>query len=162
MTMTTENQTTATTPQPTAPQRSKRDRGRPSKRDPATRQRILDTLRAGNTMICAARVGRIDISNLQKWRRADPAFDEAVKDAIGEAETKLVELATAGAKKDGRIALMLLERRYPEGWSKAEPTQQHLHAHAGIASDFLAKLVERRRISDAEALALPVRDAEVV
>ena len=153
---TTQDQITVTT---IAPSRAKRERGRPSKRDPETAKRILEALRAGNTIICAARVGRIDVSNLQKWRRADPQFDEAVKDAIGEAETKLVALATAGAVKDGRIALMMLERRHPEGWSKREAPQEHLHS---LGPNFLARMVADRKARDAQLLAAPVQDAEEV
>jgi hypothetical protein len=156
----TPNQTTTVTT--IAPARAKRDRGRPTKRGPETAKRILEALRNGNTLICAARVGRIDVSNLQKWRRADPQFDEAVKDAIGEAETKLVALATAGAAKDGRIALMMLERRHPEGWSKREAPQEHVHAHGTFGPNILAELVADRRRRDAQLLTAPIQDAEEV
>lgn len=96
-------------------------------------------------------------STIHKWRQSRPEVEALIESSIGESERNLVELAVAGAKKDGRVALMLLERRFPESWSK-RTEHAHWHAHADAAS--LANLVAMRQRRDAELAAEAERTTE--
>lgn len=100
-------------------------------------------------------------STIYRWRQDNPEIEQAVQSAIAKSEKQLVELALEGAKKDGRIALMMLERRFPDSWSK-HSEHRHLHAHTG--TDVLSVLTASREARDARlaAEAVPTLDAELV
>jgi hypothetical protein len=130
---------------------TKRRPGKPSKRTPARLAKLKELLESGMSLRGATRACGMCESLIYKWREADPLIDQMVTQAMAESERKLVELAMEGARKDGRIALMMLERRFPDSWGKRT---EHVHAHADAGS--LAQLVELRRARDARLSAVTV------
>jgi hypothetical protein len=140
-------------------------RGRPPKRSPETVQKILEKIRKGLSLRSAAAAGGISVASLHEWRKQDPDFEAAVQQAMSDSEESLFDLAKAGAAKDGRIALMMLARRFPDDWEKRpETASQHLHLHG--AQEILEKLTSaRRRIDEKERQARQLTgpaEAEIV
>lgn len=134
---------------------AKRKPGRKSKQTPERLAQLRELLESGMSLIGASRACGMCESLIYKWRESDPAIEQMIEKAMAQSERKLVELALEGAKKDGRVALMMLERRFPETWSKRS---QHIHAHADMGT--LAKLVEQRRARDAQLAAVTVEVLE--
>jgi hypothetical protein len=139
--------------------------GRPvntGKRSPAMVAKICKLLATGLSFAGTARAVGLDQSTIHQWRKDCPDFAVAVGQAIAASEAELMDLAKAGARKDGRIALMMLERRHPEGWAKQDSaTVQHLHAHGTFPAAFLEQMVEARRLRDAGVGSVTVEAIEV-
>ena len=131
-----------------APLTRPRKPGRPvgtTKKTPQKIDRICKLLAKGLSFTGTAGAVGLDPSTIHTWRKEDPAFAAAVQEAISASEEVLLDLALAGAKKDGRVALMMLERRHGGEWAKREVSQhQHLHAIASVPAEFLATLAEAR------------------
>tara|TARA_R110000824_G_C15164752_1_gene672269 strand:- start:133 stop:552 length:420 start_codon:yes stop_codon:yes gene_type:complete len=92
--------------------------GRKSKFTEKLAERICESLTKGVTLNGAAATAAISVTTLNEWRRKKPAFAAQVTRAIGQSEEGLVEDARKGS--DPRVAVMLLERRFRNGWSKGE------------------------------------------
>jgi hypothetical protein len=139
-------------------------KGAKSKRTPAKIAKIAELIATGLSYRGVAGAVGIDETTLHAWRRDDPEFAALVNKAEAESEEALIKLAVAGANKDGRVALMMLERRHSHTWSKKEVSEkqiQHLHAHAQVPIEVLQTLVEQRRLLDAEPVEQrSLRDAE--
>jgi hypothetical protein len=110
--------------------------------------RILDMIRAGNHPKIAAAFGGIKGATLATWlsygQEFIPSDDEflraevvpemlvyvdfliQVETAAASSEMELVTIVRRAALKDGRLALDLLDRRFPERWRK----QRELTVHA--------------------------------
>ena len=94
--------------------------GRP-KLDPATMQRIVDLIRAGNYLEVAATAAGIHRSTLHRWLKYGRArqkgrfkkFVLAVEKAQAEAESRDVALIARAATEDWRAAAWRLERKQP-------------------------------------------------
>lgn len=115
---------------------------------------ICKAISAGQTLTSAARIANIHPSTLFAWMDNDPQICEQIQEAEGKAEEMLINLAIAGAVKDGRIALMMLERRFAH-WRKKETV-----THAHVAGDALKTLVDTRRERDRKLLGAPPVDVE--
>lgn len=124
-------------------------RGRKSKATEDRLATICSLIASGQTLTSAARMSGIGVSTLFEWIEDKPEFAERIQEAEGKAESVLIKLAMEGARKDGRIALMMLERRFNH-WRKRETV-----AHTHTASDALKTLVDTRRERDKQ-LALDV------
>lgn len=121
--------------------------GRKSKATPERITKLCQHIANGQTIHSASRMVGVGVSTVYEWARNDPAIAEAIEEAEGKAEQVLIDLAIQGAKKDGRIALMMLERRYSH-WRKRE---EHAHVHA--TPQILKELVDSRRERDRKLLA---------
>ena len=124
-------------------------RGRKSKATEDRLDRICKAIGQGQTLTSASRMAGIDPSTLFDWINGNPDIAKRIQEAEGKAEEMLISLAIQGATKDGRIALMMLERRFNH-WRKRETV-----AHTHTASDALKTLVDTRRERDKQ-LALDV------
>lgn len=124
-------------------------RGRKSKATEDRLDRICKAIGQGQTLTSASRMAGIDPSTLYDWINGNPDIAKRIQEAEGKAEEMLISLAIQGATKDGRIALMMLERRFNH-WRKRETV-----AHTHTASDALKTLVDTRRERDKQ-LALDV------
>jgi hypothetical protein len=91
--------------------------GRPTKRTPEREQRLLDALRAGNTIQHACRYADISDVTFDNWRK-DLAFLAAVKKAEADAIVRHVA-NIAKAAQDGQwtASAWWLERRYPQDYA---------------------------------------------
>jgi transposase-like protein len=126
-----------------------RPRGTPNKRTPARMKAICALLATGLSFSGAASKCGINQQTLHEWRRTDQNFAAQVDQAIADSESELMELAKAGARKDGRIALQMLSIRHPAEWAKREQVA-HLHAHTTmLPAEFLSRLTEQRQLTDA-------------
>jgi hypothetical protein len=123
--------------------------------------RILSMIRAGNHPKIAAAFGGIKGSTLATWlsygQEFIPSDDEflraevvpemlvyvdfliQVETAAASSEMELVTIVRRAALKDGRLALDLLDRRFPERWRK----QRELTVHATNDVDPRNLVIER-------------------
>ena len=100
----------------------------------------------------AANAASVSEAEFYRERDRDKAFDSQVREADAASEEVLLDLATKAAAKDGRVAVMLLERRH-SGWRKPSVNAEvkHLHAHAQIPAEMLQSLAKQRQIRDAKS-----------
>ena len=91
--------------------------GRPTKRNDETDAEILDCLRLGMSRHSAAKFAKIDHETLSRWIKRDATFARECGRAGAEFERGLVEAARDGVAKSPKIAIDLLERRFPS-WNK--------------------------------------------
>src|SRR6267142_3601228 len=114
--------------------------GRP-KLDPATTQRIVDLIRAGNYLEVAATAAGIHRSTLYRWLRHGREqkrgryrmFLSQVEKAQAEAESRDVALIAKAASEDWRAAAWRLERKAPRRYGPKVQlaVQQELDAVLG-------------------------------
>src|SRR6267143_1594100 len=91
------------------------------KLDPATTQRVVDLIRAGNYLEVAATAAGIHRSTLYRWMRHGRdqkrgryrRFLNQVEKAQAEAESRDVALIAKAASEDWRAAAWRLERKAP-------------------------------------------------
>ena len=106
------------------------------------REAICNAIAGGMTHKGAALANGISESEFYAERRRNPVFNQSVQRADGASEAMLVQLALKGAKRDGRVALMILERRFA-GWQKqVHVSGQVRHEHT------LNRLVDMRAQRD--------------
>lgn len=103
---------------------------RRSKYTPETVDKITQAIRLGATYQLACDYAGISYETFNQWRKAKPAFSEALKLAEGEGVLKslaVIERAANGVRgEDGEYVLIpswqaaawKLERRYPEMYGK--------------------------------------------
>lgn len=121
--------------------------GAKSKATPERLAKLYALIAQGQTLHSAARMVGISPSTLHDWAANNAEISEKLQEAEGKAEQVLIDLAMQGAKKDGRIAMMMLERRFSH-WRKRE---EHAHVHA--TPQILKELVDSRRERDRKLLA---------
>ncbi len=109
----------------TPAKRRKAGPGRPVGLTPRIQQIIYDAIAAGNYQRVAAQAAGVSPDILQKSRQRgrrgeEPyaSLEKAIEDADQKCETVLVAKVMAATNDDWRAAAMLLERKYPERWSK--------------------------------------------
>ena len=92
---------------------------------PRIQKIICDAIAAGNYQKVAAQAAGISESILMKWRARGRRGEEpyaslnaAIVQADIDCETALVAKVMAASSDDWRAAAMMLERKYPERWSR--------------------------------------------
>jgi hypothetical protein len=100
-------------------------RGRTVGLTPRIQQIIRDAIAAGNYQKVAAQAAGISEDTLMKWRQrgrrgVEPyaSLEKAIEVADQDCEMTLVAKVMGATDKDWRAAAMMLERKYPERWSK--------------------------------------------
>src|SRR5690242_489823 len=88
--------------------------GRPSKRTPETETRILDGVAKGLPLKAAAALAGVGETTLHDWRRADPAFDQAVARAEALSIAEHAETIRGASKSDWKASSWWLERRHAD------------------------------------------------
>ncbi|MEK7678060.1 MAG: hypothetical protein AAB676_19685 [Verrucomicrobiota bacterium] len=125
--------------------------GRPTRKTEKVLQKLDELLRLGLSMAGAARGAGISPSTLYNWIEDDPRVEALANAAVAAAEEQLVKLALEGAKKDGRIAAIMLSKRFPESWgehSHISGRVDHFHAHRMLPGEFLEGMAAARRLRD--------------
>jgi hypothetical protein len=104
----------------THPERAptKRKPGRPSKYTPDRIKKIIDGIKKGNYKGVAARAAGVDPSTLSEWENKYPEFSNQVKEAEASGETDLIDIIKSAARRNWTAAAWLLERRWPDKWSR--------------------------------------------
>lgn len=91
------------------------------KRTDATRDLILQALRAGNTRQASASYAQIHIDTFHDWLKRFPNFAEGVKKAEADAEVRHVaNIAKASADGNWTASAWWLERRRHEDWGRKD------------------------------------------
>ena len=123
----------------------KKKRGQPTRCTPAVTKIICDTIRKGNYKTVAARAAGISTDALNDWERRGTEGREPYKRFLAEleqadrdCEIALVSKVMAAADDDWRAAAMILERKYPDRWSRARDEDAgniavglSIHIHVG-------------------------------
>lgn len=125
---------------PTGPPKGKG--GRNPEIETGKRQIILDAIAAGMTEKDACTLAGIHFAAISRYRlwatQNGPNQQEYAKfiDQVEEAKTRLkfalVTTVTAQATKDGRLAMEVLARKYPEEWAKRYKDEVPQGAEPGL------------------------------
>lgn len=89
-----------------------------SKFNEATIDRLCDLLERGMNKKDAAAMAAIDESTLYRWERKNASFASRVEASLLRYKEKLIGVMNVAAVKDGRLALKILERRWPNDFGK--------------------------------------------
>lgn len=123
---------------------------------------LIAQLTIGNTVVGACAKAGIPHATFMNRLQSDSILLARCHKAIGEAEAELVAFAREHAQRDGRVALMLLERRFPDRWSKhrfdSKPPGQ---ASTGLSAADVSNLIDARIATDRLHGASVVDAAEV-
>lgn len=125
----------------------------------AAMEAIVEMVMRGVTEHVAARAVGMSSDMFRRTKKISAYFRLSLRMALALSESKLVDVVAAAAMNgDTRSAQWMLERRFPQRWSKQETKKvqgkvEHRHVHRGIAQMPRATL-----LSHAKALI----DAEVI
>ena len=91
---------------------------------------ICDLISKGVPLSAAASGSGINKSTLHRWRNEKEDFAEMIDQAIGVSESRLItEIST---NEDWRAKAWILERRFPERWSKREQIDMNVSKSEGL------------------------------
>lgn len=101
---------------------------RPTKLNDQIKEKIVQRIRAGNTLDTAARSAGISESTFHRWIRKGKdqergpyrEFYEDVQQARADAEARHVAQIAEAAKGNWRAAAWWLERNFPDKWAQGE------------------------------------------
>jgi hypothetical protein len=121
-------------------------RGRPVGLTPRIQEIICEAIAAGNYQKVAARAAGISEGTLLKWRARGRRGEEpyatlelAIEEADQDCEKRLVATVMAATAEDWRAAAMMLERKYPDRWSKIR--ERELEWNGGnVAQSFVINI----------------------
>ena len=91
---------------------------------------ICNHISNGNTLKAAAAAEGVAERTFHRWKKEKPEFQEMVNQAVAVSEARLVQKITQS--EDWRAALAILERRFPESWSKREKVDMNVSRSEGI------------------------------
>lgn len=96
-------------------------RGRKSKYSDALAKRICEHIANGVSMAGAAKICGIGERTFHEWREKMAHFAQRVDEADAASEAALVAIcAQQASQRDGKLALMMLERRHGAHWHRHE------------------------------------------
>jgi transposase len=91
---------------------------------------ICDLIAKGVPLKQAAKAVNISEQTLHNWRKKKEEFGEMVEQALGVSEVRLIsEIST---NEDWRAKAWILERRFPDRWSKRERIEMSVEHSSGI------------------------------
>ncbi len=91
---------------------------------------ICDLISKGVPLSAAASGSGINKSTLHRWRNEKEEFAEMVEQAIGVSESRLI--TQISTDEDWRAKAWILERRFPERWSKREKIDMNVSKSEGL------------------------------
>jgi len=91
---------------------------------------ICSNIASGNTLRAAALAEGISEATFHRWRNEKADFAKMVEQAIGVSEASLVQKLTSS--EDWRAAAWILERRFPQTWSKKDHIDMHVSRSEGL------------------------------
>lgn len=86
-------------------------------RNKETKEKIHTYLKEGMCKKDAALMSGISEKTFYRWVSEDDSFDSCVEASILEYKHSLIKKINIAAEKDGRLALEVLTRRFPNEWS---------------------------------------------
>lgn len=84
----------------------------------------------GNTFRASAKAEGISEATFHRWRKEHPDFGEMVEQALGVSEARLVN--KIAETEDWRAAAWILERRFPDSWTKREQIDMNVSRSEGL------------------------------
>ena len=91
---------------------------------------ICEHVSKGIPMRQAAQALGISESTFHRWRREKEEFAEMIDQAIGVSESRLI--TEISVNEDWRAKAWILERRFPERWSKREQIDMNVSKSEGL------------------------------
>ncbi len=91
---------------------------------------ICEHVSKGIPMRQAAQTLGISESTFHRWRREKEDFAEMIDQAIGVSESRLI--TEISVNEDWRAKAWILERRFPERWSKREQIDMNVSKSEGL------------------------------
>ena len=91
---------------------------------------ICDYVSKGIPMRQAAQSLGISESTFHRWRRDKEEFSEMIDQAIGVSEARLI--SEISVNEDWRAKAWILERRFPDRWSKREQIDMNVSKSEGL------------------------------
>ena len=91
---------------------------------------ICEHVSKGIPMRQAAQALGISESTFHRWRREKEDFAEMIDQAIGVSESRLI--TEISVNEDWRAKAWILERRFPERWSKREQIDMNVSKSEGL------------------------------
>lgn len=105
-------------------------RARTGKYTTVLAHQICDLIAKGVPLSAAASGSGINKSTLHRWRNEKEEFGDMVNQAIGVSEARLItEISTC---EDWRAKAWILERRFPDRWSKREQIDMNVSKSEGL------------------------------
>jgi len=117
---------------------------------------LLAAIRTGAPYRIACMACGISEDAFTNWRRADLGFSEKVEQASGQTALRLLKKIEAQGKENFSACAWLLERRFPESFSRPE-TQLNLAIQNNTTQNFLTINITGTEAMEIEAQADPVR-----
>ena len=132
----------------------KRKAGRPPRRWSAeVKDKVCRLISDGMSHAGAANACSISEAEFYRERDRDKVFDDAIRTADAASEEVLLGLAKEAARRDGRVAVMLLERRH-SAWRRPAVVSgqvQHAHLHAAVPANLLTDMALQRKALDSKS-----------
>ena len=128
----------------------KRERGRPPVMTEEVQEDILRTIRLGLHADRAALAHGISSSTLRNFKKRNPAFATAVKQAEAEAENGFLSRLLMHTDRQWTACAWMLERRWPERWAKHDHVEVSTKGEAEKLLNDL-KLIRERNLGTGAA-----------
>ena len=85
--------------------------------------KVCKFLEEGSIQKDAAVLGGISEPTFYEWLHKYPEFSERVKHAVSTYRNKLIKIVNVNSIKNGRLALEVLSRRWPEDWAQLQKVE---------------------------------------
>ena len=110
--------------------KTKSTRTRTGKYTTVLAHQVCDLIAKGVPFNAAASGSGIHVSTIHRWRKERQDFAEMIDQAIGVSEARLItEIST---NEDWRAKAWILERRFPENWSKRDKIDLNVTKSEGL------------------------------
>jgi transposase len=111
--------------------------GRPTKRTPEMEKALLAAVETGAPYRIACLACGISDDAFAEWRRKDPVFAAQVAQASGKTALRLLKKIEKNADENFSAAAWILERRFPESFSRPEIQLAQVHHQTSITHNSL-------------------------
>jgi len=116
--------------------------GRPGKRTPQLEKDLLAAIETGAPYRIACMACGISADSFANWRRKDPVFAKRVEVAAGKTALRLLKKIEKNADENFSAAAWVLERRFPESFSRPEIQLAAVHNQISLTSNTLVVTAE--------------------
>jgi hypothetical protein len=130
--------------------------GRPTKRTAQVEEALFTALKTGAPYRIACMACGITDDTFANWRKADPEFAQQVEKVSGQTALRLLKKIEAQGKENFSACAWLLERRFPESFSRPE-VQLNLIQQNNVVENHLTIRITAEEYAAIEAQNEPVR-----
>src|SRR6516165_1966888 len=126
-------------------------KGRPTKKVEPVVTALLRTIETGLPYTLCCRLVGISYDSFMTWKREDPAFNQEVEAAAAKAAARLLSKIERQASNNFAAAAWILERRFPELFSRPEVQLSVSNTTNHNAPTLTISLEEARQIEEQAA-----------